>query len=179
MAFAMTPQCVFGLAPGLGLGRYNEIVEAEVMVAEEEARAAEDPSFNVTAVLLSPQHPTRLTPATLISSTELRCMSPSDRYGLDSHLILAKNPPAPPALLLGSSDSNATVPPPPPPPPSWLTTMSFVRFGITINGADITLPSGEAPPLLPPELHHAPSPPSPTSPPSPPPTGGGKRGWKR
>ena len=157
LSFAQAPRCVFGTAPGLGLGW------------------TKDPSSDEARRL----YPTRLTPATLISSTELRCISPVDRYGLGGHLAISEDqqqrqrqglPMAETFMVEGiGADGNMTnlsVP-----LPSWAHLTTFVRFGITLNGADVTLISGDSPPLLPVELlHPPPPPPHPPRPPPMPPT---------
>ena len=94
-----------------------------------------------------PLTPTRVTPATLVSSNELRCLSALGTYGLADEDM---------ASLLSNATSS--------PPPSLF--LRLVRFGITLNGVDITLPSGAIPPLLPPELLVRP-PPTPPLPPPP------------
>ena len=119
--------------------------------------------------------PTRVTPATVVSPTELRCESPADTYGLVDHHSPPLSPAARAAALasLPNTTSSRAAGDEATPLGAWGVPllpasgrMHLVRFGVSLNGADVTLLSGEAPPYHPSVLT-PPSPPPPTAPPPP------------
>ena len=76
---------------------------------------------------------TRVTQATRISPDTLLCVSPSDWRDLEATAR---------SVAAGSNVSGAPV-------ARSQSTTTLVRVGISLNGADVTTPSGHAPPVLP------------------------------